>query len=123
MTSRTDRYRALPRGARVFVVVTLATLGVVLWVALSDDEDDIDASGCGRFRALVDDVQADKVEPDSPEVLDRMEAIGDQLQDEGGDLVPAGVMATTSAQTARAFPAEADATMAAAVERVDEACS
>ncbi len=99
----------------------IAALVVATTVAACGGSDD--ASACGDFRALVDDVQADTVDPTGDEVVERLEGIGDQLQTEGGDLAAAGIAATSAAQTARAFPEDRDEVLAAAVERVDGACS
>ncbi len=80
-------------------------------------------SACGDFRALVDDVQTNKIEAVSDVVIDRLEEIGERLRTEGGDMANAGLMATSAAQAARIFPEEADETLAPVIDRIDEVCS
>lgn len=124
MTTRTDQFKALPRGAQVGVVVVLVALAVWLFVGMSGTDDSPEASACESFAALVDDVQGGRVDANSMEVIDRMEDIGEQLRQADGDYANAGLMATSAAQASRSFPAEErDGTMAAAVKRVDGVCS
>lgn len=122
MTTRTEKYQALPQVAKVGVIVVLAILGVWLYVSMSDFGNDPAVAGCDQYAELVDDVNDGGLGSTSDEVVDRLDRIGETMAEGDGEVGDAGAFLTSQADVARTFPDDRDSTVAGMVERAGQVC-